>query len=120
MRAMPHSTPWLMMRAEWTLRRGARAIQVAQRRRLADIVSYARSHSPLYRELYHGLPEVVHDVTMLPVTDKPTLMARFDEWTTDRAVTAAAVREFVAQPERVGEWFLGRYTVATTSGTVST
>ena len=114
---MPHSTPRLVIGAEWTLRRGPRAIQAAQRRRLAEVVAYARSHSPLYRELFRGLPDVVHDVTTLPVTDKPMLMARFDEWTTDRAVTAAAVREFVARPERVGEWFLDRYTIATTSGT---
>jgi hypothetical protein len=47
-------------------------------------------------------------------------MPRFDEWVTDPAVTLAAVRAFVENPALVGEKFLGRYTVTTTSGTTGT
>lgn len=61
-----------------TRRNGADAIVERQRARLADMVAHARAHSPYYRELYQGLPERVADPTLLPVTDKKKLMARFD------------------------------------------
>jgi hypothetical protein len=44
-------------------------------------------------------------------------MARFDEWVTDRAITRVAVEDFIADPTRVGQSFLGRYFVCATSGT---
>lgn len=91
-----------------------------QRARLADIVAYARANSRYYRELYRDLPDRVEDPTLLPVTDKKKLMARFDEWVTDREVTIEKVRRFIEDPSRVGEKFLGKYLVATTAGTTGT
>lgn len=44
-------------------------------------------------------------------------MDRFDEACTDRRVTLAGVRAFLADPERLGAAFLGRYAVWTSSGT---
>ena len=55
-------------------------------------ISFARAHSPHYRELYQRLPERVEDPTLLPVTTKKELMARFDDWVTDRDVTLDKVR----------------------------
>ena len=101
-------------------RRGSAAIQRRQRARLADIVSFARSSSPYYRELYRGLPEQVDDPTRLPVSDKHTLMARFDDWVSDRDVRFKDVRAFVDDPGLIGARFLGKYTVAVTSGTTGT
>src|SRR5690606_32170078 len=80
----------------------------------------ARAHSLYYREHYRTLPERVTDPTLLPVTSKAELMPRFDDWVTDPAVTLAAVRAFVEDPALIGEKFLGRYTVTTTSGTTGT
>jgi phenylacetate-coenzyme A ligase PaaK-like adenylate-forming protein len=91
-----------------------------QRARLAEMVAYARANSPYYRELYQGLPQRVEDATLLPVTDKKKLMARFDDWVTDREVTIEKVREFIEDPSLVGEKFLGKYLVATTAGTTGT
>lgn len=91
-----------------------------QRLRLVEMVAHARAHSPYYRELYQRLPERVEDPTLLPVTDKKKLMARFDDWATDRDVTLDKVRQFVSNTELVGEKFLGKYLVATTSGTTGT
>jgi phenylacetate-coenzyme A ligase PaaK-like adenylate-forming protein len=48
---------------------------------------------------------------------KPELMARFDEWVADPDITRAEVERFVADPDRAGEPFLGRYFVCSTSGT---
>ncbi|HET9647511.1 MAG TPA: phenylacetate--CoA ligase family protein [Microlunatus sp.] len=53
---------------------------------------------------------------MLAPVGKPELMARFDDWVTDPAVTRAGVEAFVAEPGNVGQDFLGRYVVFTTSG----
>ncbi len=39
---------------------------------------------PYYKELYQGLPDRIEDPKLLPVTDKKKLMARFDDWATDR------------------------------------
>lgn len=99
------------------MREGRQAIAARQRARLAEMVAYVRGRSPYYRELYQDLPDNVDDAASLPVTSKKLLMARFDDWVTDREVTRERVQEFVADPDLVGHRFLGRYLVATTSGT---
>ena len=98
-------------------KRGPAAISEHQRSRFSEIVHYARRCSPYYRELYGNLPEQIDDPAALPVTSKKQLMSRFDDWTTDRAVTYEKVRAFVNDSSQVGARFLGKYTVATTSGT---
>jgi putative adenylate-forming enzyme len=98
-------------------KQGPAAIERRQRARLAELVAFAHAHSPYYRALYQNLPERIDDPTLLPVTDKKKLMARFDDWATDRAVTLDNVREFIADPDLVGKPFLDKYVVATTSGT---
>lgn len=52
----------------------------------------------------------------LPRTRKPALMARFDDWVTDPAVSLPALREFTADPTRIGTLFLDRYAVWQSSG----
>ena len=106
----------LLWDARRAKRRGPTAIAERQRTRLSELVAFARANSPFYREAYRGLPDGVEDVTLLPVTDKKRLMARFDEWSTDREVTLDKVRAFIANRDLVGERFLGKYFVATTSG----
>lgn len=100
-----------------TRKKGAGAIAQRQRARLAETVAYARANSPYYRELYRDLPDRIESAGQLPVTDKKLLMERFDEWCTDRAVTLEAAEALVDDPNRIGEWFLEKYTVMTTSGT---
>lgn len=110
----------LLRDARQARKRGMSVIARQQRHRLADLVAFARANSPYYQELYQGLPEHIADVTLLPVTSKQQLMSRFADWVTDRDVTLAAVQAVVETPERIGEPFLGKYTVATTSGTTGT
>ncbi|WP_409234503.1 phenylacetate--CoA ligase family protein [Streptomyces sp. PA5.6] len=114
---MSESMAWLTRDIRKARKQGP--AEVARRRgdRLADLVACARSASPYYRELYRGLPERVDDPTLLPVTDKKHLMDRFDDWATDRDITFEKVRAFTDDPELIGRRFLGRYLVATTSGT---
>ena len=113
-----------LLRLLWDARRakkqGPAALAQRQRARLAEMVAFARTNSPYYRELYRDAPREVHDPTLLPVTDKKKLMARFDDWVTDREVTIETARAFVDNPDLIGERFLGKYTVLTTSGTTGT
>ncbi|MFC4004057.1 phenylacetate--CoA ligase family protein [Prauserella oleivorans] len=111
---------WLLRDSRAAHKQGTEAIAQRQRDRLADMVAFARAHSPYYREHYRTLPDRVTDPTQLPVTSKAELMPWFDDWVTDPAVTLAAVRAFVEDPALIGEKFLGRYTVSTTSGTTGT
>ncbi|NPV08147.1 MAG: phenylacetate--CoA ligase family protein [Anaerolineae bacterium] len=85
--------------------------------RLTQLIRHARQSSPFYSKLYRSSPEPCIDLRYLPVVTKPDLMAAFDESVTDRAVTRTGVEAFVSDAERVGEPFLGRYLVCTSSGT---
>lgn len=97
-------------------REGITGIERRQQARLAELVAYAREHSPYFRKAYLDLPERVMDVTLLPVTSKRTLMPQFDEWVTDPGVSLERVRAFVDDPHRVGEKFDGKYRIGTSSG----
>jgi phenylacetate-CoA ligase len=95
---------------------GAR-IAALQRRRLHELIEFARQHSRFYREAYARLPQYDVPIQDLPVVTKAELMARFDDWVTDPEITRAGVEKFTADPGRVGTPFLGKYSVWTSSGT---
>lgn len=107
-----------VMADAWAATRGGpEAVARRQRDRLRALVAHARLHSPYFAERYRDLPEGVDDLQALPPTHKRELMARFDDWATDRAVTRQAAEAFMADPARIGTDFLGRYALWTTSGT---
>ena len=114
---MKESVLRLILDARRAKRQGREAIERRQRVRFIDIVKFARAHSPYYHDFYRDLPQDVIDVASLPVTDKKALMARFDEWVTDPDLRIANVQALIDDPQRIGERYLGKYTVATTSGT---
>lgn len=91
-----------------TRRKGFSAIAQRQRARLADMVTHARANSPYYRELYRDLPDRVERAEQLPVTDKKTLMARFDDWCVDRQITLERAQAFAEDSTLIGERFLGK------------
>lgn len=96
------------------------SIERTRQARLVDMVAYVRANSPYYRELYAGLPSSVEDVRLLPVTDKKKMMARFNDWATDRDVTHERVQAFLADSALIGKPFLGKYRVSQTSGSTGT
>lgn len=114
---MKESVLRLILDARRAKSQGRKAIERRQHVRFIDIVKFARTHSPYYRDFYRDLPQDVTDIPSLPVTDKKALMARFDDWATDRDLRIANVQALIDSPQRVGERYLGKYTVATTSGT---
>ncbi len=83
-----------------------------QRQRLDDLMRAAQ-RSAFYRERFarHG----THFEDQPPVA-KAELMARFADWVGDPALALPALRAFVADPQRVGEAYAGRYTVWESSG----
>ena len=95
--------------------------QVAARQatRLAQLLDSARNRSAFYRR---RLPERPHAggaaaLATLPVVTRGELMANFDQWVTDPALRLDGLRDFVADPARIGEPWLGRYVVWESSGT---
>ena len=101
-------------------RRDRRIADQQQRRRFAELVAFARSHSSFYRDLYRDLPDAIDDVRSVPFTSKRVLMERFDEWVTDPAIRLADLRRFVDDAEEIGKPFRAKYTISTTSGTTGT
>lgn len=95
---------------------GPAAILARQEARLQELIAFARAHSPFYRERYRHLPSDVTGLSRLPPVTKPELMASFDAWVTDPAVTRAGVEEFMADLRQVGRSYLGRYAVWNSSG----
>jgi phenylacetate-coenzyme A ligase PaaK-like adenylate-forming protein len=113
---------WLTRRAgpTWFIgRNGTRSIESSQQTGLSDLVQFAREHSPYYRKLHGKLAVPVNSLerlAQLPPVAKPELMAHFNDWTTDPAVTREGVETFMGDKRRVGRLYLDRYAVWTTSG----
>lgn len=82
-------------------------------RRLAALLSAAQRDSPLYRRRF-GAARTLAELE--PVT-KAELMQGFDDWATDRAITRAGAEALLADPDAVGDAWLGRYLVWSSSGT---
>jgi phenylacetate-coenzyme A ligase PaaK-like adenylate-forming protein len=117
---MNEHASWLQHDIHRVRKQGIASIMQRQRARLNEMVAFARMHSPYYRELYQDLPDNIEDPGMLPITNKKALLARFDDWCTDQDVTLEQVQAFVNNPDLIGEPYLGKYLVATTSGTTGT
>lgn len=100
----------------WTRRQGSAAVSAARRARLVALVQFVRSHSPFYRDACRRVPEHGFSLEQLPVVAKRQLMAHFDDWVTDPAVTRSDVKAFLADPALIGERYLGAYAVWKSSG----
>ena len=100
-------------------RLGAAGIRARQASRLRALVRAAQQRSRLYREsLPAVLPESEGQIELaaLPVVHKKQLMQRFDDWVADPDIHQPELQEFMADPQRVGTAFLGRYIVWESSG----
>ncbi|MCS7166517.1 MAG: hypothetical protein RMI91_13190 [Gemmatales bacterium] len=96
---------------------GYRFVSWLQRRRLQRLVAYAKEHSPFYaRRLSHIDPENFRLEEIPPVT-KAELMENFEEVVTDPRLKLRDLEDFMSQPQRLGQWYLGQYAVSRTSGT---
>ena len=99
-----------------TARAGKQGIAQRQQERLQELVSYARTHSRYFADVYQDVPEQVTSLKQLPVVTKSVLMDHFDEWVTDPAITKHAAETFLADPLLIGHDYDDRYVLCTTSG----
>lgn len=84
-------------------------------KRFREAVEYARKNSPYLAELYKDLPEN-YKLTDIPPVDKLMMMGNYDRYVTDREVTYKKVEEYMSDRNNRKHAFLGKYEVATTSG----
>ena len=96
---------------------GGATLAKLQQRRFDQMIAYARSRSPFYRQLYQRLPASGVALHNLPPVTKAQLMEAFDAWATDPAITRSSVDAFIRDKRLVGQRYLGKYSVWTTSGT---
>jgi phenylacetate-CoA ligase len=118
---MKEATPFTVAYDAWNAKRaGLSAILKRQQVRLKELVAFAREHSRYYAEKYSHLPALIEGLHQFPVVTKPELMARFEDWVTDPAIKRVDVEAFVADESKIGNTFLNRYLVFTTSGSSGT
>lgn len=91
-------------------------IREVQLKRLQHLINYSREHSPYFRKLYKHLPSTITDISQLPITTKPELMNHFNDWVMDNNLKIDGLREFLSKKETIGNMYLDRYYVCTTSG----
>jgi phenylacetate-coenzyme A ligase PaaK-like adenylate-forming protein len=103
----------------WTRAVGMHAINAAATRRTDELLRFARLQSPFYRDRWRGLRSARLSLCDVPAVTKAELMARFDDWATDRSVTSRAVAEFLADRSHIGQLFLGEYLVWKSSGSTA-
>jgi len=94
----------------------AETVRAAQLEHLNALVAHARANSKLYREHYAKVPERVTDVRQLPPVTRAQLQGNFDAWVSDPAVTKQAALAFASDMSLIGQPFLGKYALWTTSG----
>lgn len=94
---------WYLAGGLWTERGGRKRIEAKQLHRLRCLVEKARRDSPLFHRLYADLPPSgAIELSDLPVTRKPELMAEFDDWLTIRSLPLDKAREHLRDMEKVG------------------
>ncbi|HYO47546.1 MAG TPA: phenylacetate--CoA ligase family protein [Gemmatimonadota bacterium] len=93
---------------------GPKAIAARRERRLAQLLAQAR-RIPLYRRHWSGIPESAGLAALPPIT-KAEWVEAFEESVVTPEVTRAAVWDYVQNPSRVGQPWLGQYTVCRSSG----
>jgi len=103
--------------ASWAQAAGRVAIERLQADRLSRLLGWASRHSRYYAGLWGRLPRREPRLADFPPVHKADLMAHFDDWVTDPAVTLKGVERFVADKARIGQPFLGHYAVFSSSGT---
>jgi phenylacetate-coenzyme A ligase PaaK-like adenylate-forming protein len=100
----------------WASCAGVQGLADRRKRRLAELLAAAARDSALYRRLLEPVDLNRLRLRDVPSVHKAELMHRFDEWVADPRLHLEALRRFTADPARIAEPFLGRYTVWESSG----
>jgi phenylacetate-CoA ligase len=103
--------------ASWAQVGGRVAIERLQADRLSRLLGWTRRNSRFYANLWRDIAHRDLCLANLPHVHKAELMAHFDDWVTDPAVTLEGVQAFTEDSARIGQPFLGRYAIYSSSGT---
>lgn len=87
-----------------------------RKKRLYDLVTYARENSPFYHDLYANLPEHF-TLNNLPTTTRENLQSHYNDWSTDQEVTLDGVYAYLEAGVQSSKLYLDKYHVISTSGT---
>lgn len=98
-------------------RSSARTLADRQQSRLRTLVASAQQNSRFYREHLLGCVPGLTPLHELPCVSRQALMDRFDDWVTDPQLRLGELCAFTADPERIGQAYLGKYLVWESSGT---
>lgn len=89
--------------------------KLTQQKRLKKLVAYVRKNSPKLAEMYADIGENF-SLQDLPVTNKQIVMENFNNWVTDRNISLEELKKFTEDKNNIGTPFMGKYIVASTSG----
>ncbi|MDD2879229.1 MAG: phenylacetate--CoA ligase family protein [Rhodoferax sp.] len=95
----------------------AQTLAARQKSRLDTLLDVARRDSRFYREHLRGATTGNTPLSCLPPVSRRELMNHFDDWVTDPQLKLSELRAFTADPQRIGEPYLGKYLVWESSGT---
>ena len=98
----------------------AQGLARRQRQRLERLLQAVAQGKTLYARHLPAAAQGLAALRQLPVRTKPELMQRFDEWVADPRLRLAELQAFTADPARIGESYLGQYTVWESSGSSGT
>lgn len=91
------------------------AIKKLQHKRLKQLVEYARSNSPYFKDLYAKIGDDF-SLEELPPTNKIEMMKNFDSWITDSNISMHKIEEFTSNIDNVGRMIDCKYLIFKTSG----
>jgi phenylacetate-coenzyme A ligase PaaK-like adenylate-forming protein len=92
-------------------------ILAMQRQRLRSLVVAAKERSPFHSNRLKHIDPNRFELRDLPTLTKTEVMRNFDNFLTDRRLRLAELEEFVSDPSRLGQWYLGEFAPSRTSGT---
>jgi phenylacetate-coenzyme A ligase PaaK-like adenylate-forming protein len=104
---------WRRRRHERSSRWSRERLERHQAESLARLRRFVDERSPFYRHFHRGLGNA--PLEALPILDKATLMAHFDELVTDRSLRLQDLERHLADPAAPA-LYRDRYTVLSTSG----
>jgi phenylacetate-coenzyme A ligase PaaK-like adenylate-forming protein len=99
-------------------RQGAEKIASIQEARWRKLLRYAAVDSPFHCGRLRGLDLERCPPGDVPVLTKAEMMDHFDEVVTDRRIRLDSIEQFISDPNNVGRFYLGRYAVCHTSGSL--
>lgn len=95
----------------------ASSLMLCQQQRLRSLLETAAQGSPVYASRLRRVRAGADMLRQMAPVTKAELMGQFDDWVIDPMLKLPQLRDFVANPKRIAEPYLGKYLVWESSGT---